>query len=100
MSTKTLEATAQALVANGKGILAVDETFSAIEARFKKINLASTEETRRAYREMLFTTRGLGEFVSGVILFDEMLRRATSDGTPIPKVLEDRGMIPGIKFDK
>ena len=69
MSTKTLEATAQALVANGKGILAADETFSTIEERFNKINLESTEETRRVYREMLFTTRGLGEFVSGVILF-------------------------------
>ena len=84
MSTKTLEATAQALVANGKGILAADEAFSTIEERFKKIDLESTEETRRAYREMLFTTRGLGEFVSGVILFDEMLRQATSGETPIP----------------
>jgi fructose-bisphosphate aldolase class I len=100
VSTKTLEATAQALVANGKGILATDETFSTIEERFKKINLESTEETRCVYREMLLTTRGLGEFVSGVILFDEMLRQATRDGTPIPKLLEDRGMIPGIKVDK
>jgi fructose-bisphosphate aldolase class I len=100
VSTKTLDATAQALVANGKGILAADETLSTIEVRFKKINLSSTEETRRAYRKMLFTTPGLGEFVSGVILTDDTLRQATSDGIPIPKLLEDGGMIPGIKVDK
>lgn len=99
VNTRTLEATAQALVANSKGILAADERFSIIEERFKRIHLESTEETRRAYREMLFTTHGLGQFVSGVILVDDMLRQASSAGTPIPELLEHAGMIPGISVD-
>jgi fructose-bisphosphate aldolase class I len=95
-----LEATARALVAPGKGILAADESFPTIEKRFKKIEVESTEENRRAYREMLFTTPGLGDHISGVILFDETIRQATADGTPFPKVLENAGVIPGIKVDK
>jgi fructose-bisphosphate aldolase class I len=100
MNTQELASTAQALVARGKGILAADESFPTIAKRFKKINLESTEETRRSYREMLFTTKGIGEFVSGVILFDETIRQATADGTPFTKVLESEGIIPGIKVDK
>ncbi len=100
MRTKNLEATARALVAKGKGILAADESFPTIEKRFKKINLPSTEETRQSYREMLFTTKGLGDFVSGVILFDETIRQGTSGRTPFTTVLEREGIIPGIKVDK
>jgi len=94
-----LEATAQALVAERKGILAADESFPTIEKRFKSISIESTEENRRAYRDMLFTTPGLEEFISGVILFDETLRQAASDGTGFAEVLSSRGMVPGIKVD-
>jgi fructose-bisphosphate aldolase class I len=99
MTQPDLTATAQALVAPGKGILAADESFGTIEKRFKSINLQSTEDHRRAYREMLFTTKGVGEFISGVILFDETIRQKTSGGIPLPKVLEKAGVIPGIKVD-
>lgn len=94
-----LTKTARALVAKGKGILAADESFGTIAKRFKKIKVESTENTRRDYREMLFTTEGLGEFVSGVILFDETIRQRTRIGTPFTKVLEREGIIPGIKVD-
>ena len=100
MNVAELERTARALVAPGKGILAADESFGTIEKRFKSINVESTEENRRAYREMLFTTRGAGEFVSGVILFDETIRQSTADGKPFTAVLEEEGIIPGIKVDK
>ena len=95
-----LAATAQALVAKGKGILAADESFPTIAKRFKKINLESTEKTRRSYRQMFFTTKGIGDFVSGVILFDETIRQATTDGTPFTEVLESEGIVPGIKVDR
>jgi fructose-bisphosphate aldolase class I len=95
-----LEETARALVAPGKGILAADESHGTIKKRFDSINLESTEENRRSYREMLFTTPGLGEHISGVILFDETIRQGLTDGTPFTKVLEQGGMIPGIKVDK
>ena len=95
-----LEHTAQALVAEGKGILAADESDGTIKKRFDSIDVESTEENRRAYRELLFTTEGVEEFISGVILFDETLRQNGSDGTPFPKLLESRGIIPGIKVDK
>jgi fructose-bisphosphate aldolase class I len=94
-----LEATARALVAPGKGILAADESFPTIEKRFKTLEIESTEDNRRAYREMLFTTPGIGDHISGVILFDETIRQSASDGTPLPKVLERAGVIPGIKVD-
>ena len=100
MPEETLEATAQALVAPGKGILAADESTGTIEKRLKSIDVESTEETRRAYREMLFTTPGLGDHISGVILYDETIRQSTRDGVPFTKVLEDAGAIPGIKVDK
>jgi fructose-bisphosphate aldolase, class I len=95
-----LEAVARAIVAPGKGILAADESHGTIEKRFKSIDVESTEENRRSYREMLFTTPGIGDHVSGVILFDETIRQATADGTPFTRVLENAGVIPGIKVDK
>ena len=99
MDTQQLVSTARALVAKGKGILAADESFGTIEKRFKKLGITSTEENRRAYRDMLLTTEGVGEYVSGVILFDETIRQGTKDGTPFVKVLEHQGIIPGIKVD-
>jgi fructose-bisphosphate aldolase class I len=99
MDGETLEATARALVADGKGILAADESDSTIKKRFDSIGLESTEENRRAYRDMLFTTPGVEEYISGVILFDETIRQSASDGTPFPQLLESRGVIPGIKVD-
>src|SRR6266566_3795525 len=95
-----LHETAKALVAEGKGILAADESTSTIKKRFDSIDLESTEDNRRAYRELLFTTAGVEEYISGVILFDETIRQSAADGTPFPKVLESRGIIPGIKVDK
>ena len=99
MATNDLEATARELVAPGKGILAADESMPTIEKRFTSIGLESTEEHRRAYRDMLFTTPGLGDHISGVILFDETIRQGTKDGTPFTEVLEKQGIIPGIKVD-
>ncbi len=95
-----LHETAKALVAEGKGILAADESDRTIEKRFDSIGVESTEENRRAYRELLFTTEGVEEYISGVILFDETIRQSASDGTPFTKLLESRGIIPGIKVDK
>jgi fructose-bisphosphate aldolase class I len=94
------EATIQALLAAGKGILAADESFPTIEKRFKELGMVSNEENRRAYRELLFTTHGLGEFISGVILFDETIRQRTSSGALMPELLAAQGIIPGIKVDK
>ncbi len=95
-----LEATARAMVAPGKGILAADESSPTIKKRFDSIQVESTEENRRAYREMLFVTTGAEKLISGVILFDETIRQSATDGTPFPKLLEKRGIIPGIKVDK
>jgi fructose-bisphosphate aldolase class I len=95
-----LEQTAKALVAEGKGILAADESDGTIKKRFDSIGVESTEDNRRAYRELLFRTEGAEEFISGVILFDETIRQSAGDGTPFPKLLESRGVIPGIKVDK
>ena len=95
-----LESTARALVASGKGILAADESSSTIAKRLSSIDVESTEDNRRAYRNMLFTTEGLQEFISGVILFDETIRQASDDGVAFPKLLADKGMVPGIKVDK
>ncbi len=100
MKTETLESVAKKLVAPGKGILAADESSGTIEKRLKTINVPSTEENRRAYREILFTTAGAGEFISGVILFDETIRQKTRDGRSFVKALEEQGIIPGIKVDK
>ena len=95
-----LEHTARALVAPGKGILAADESDGTIKKRFDSISVESTEENRRAYRDMLFTTPGVEEFISGVILYDETIRQAADDGTPFAELLTQRGMIPGIKVDR
>jgi fructose-bisphosphate aldolase class I len=99
MTADELATTATALVAPGKGILAADESSGTIKKRFDSIRVESTEEHRRAYRELLFTTEGAGEFISGVILYDETIRQQAADGTPLPKVLEGQGIIPGIKVD-
>jgi fructose-bisphosphate aldolase class I len=95
-----LESTAKALVAEGKGILAADESDGTIKKRFDSIGIESTEENRRAYRDLLFTTEGVEDYISGVILFDETIRQSGADGTPFPKLLESKGIIPGIKVDK
>jgi fructose-bisphosphate aldolase class I len=95
-----LEQTARALVAEGKGILAADESSGTIKKRFDSIGLESTEENRRAYRDLLFTTEGAEDYISGVILFDETIRQSSADGTPFPQLLESKGVIPGIKVDK
>jgi fructose-bisphosphate aldolase class I len=100
MTQNTLEATARALVAPGRGILAADESDGTIKKRFDKMAIPNTEENRRAYRDMLFTTKGAEEFISGVILFDETIRQRAADGTPFSDVLDRRGIIPGIKVDK
>src|SRR5262245_28678700 len=94
-----LEATARALVADGKGILAADESDGTIKKRFDSIGIESTEDNRRGYRDMLFTTPGVEEYISGVILFDETIRQRAHDGTPFPELLASRGIIPGIKVD-
>src|SRR5512132_2841124 len=91
--------TAGELVAPGKGILAADEATGTSKKRFDQIGVESTEENRRPYRQMLFTTPGIGDHISGVILYDETIRQAADDGTPFVEVLEKRGMIPGIKVD-
>src|SRR5262249_8927372 len=95
----SMRATARELVAPGKGILAADESTGTIKKRFDQIGIGSTEDSRRHYRQMLFTTPGLGEHISGVILFDETIRQSTDDGIPFVKVLEAAGSIPGIKVD-
>jgi fructose-bisphosphate aldolase, class I len=100
MSLKELETVARAMVAKGKGILAADESSGTIKRRFDSIKIESNEDTRRAYREMLLTTKGLEEAISGVILFDETIRTAISDDTPFPQVLSKKGIMPGIKVDK
>lgn len=97
---RTLAETARALVAPRKGILAADESSGTIKKRFDSIGVESTEDRRRFYREMLFTTEGHEEFVSGVILFDETIRQSASDGRTLVQVLTDAGVIPGIKVDK
>jgi fructose-bisphosphate aldolase, class I len=97
---REMEATARLLVAPGKGILAADESTGTIEKRFGTIGVESTPEARRAYRQLLFTTPGLGRHISGVILFDETIRQASDDGAPFVEILARRGMMPGIKVDR
>jgi len=101
MSTfEELQATIAGMVQKGKGILAADESHPTMAKRFKPIDVESTEENRRAYRALLFTTPGLSEFISGVILFEETLDQLSDDGTPLPEVLSQQGIVPGIKVDK
>lgn len=99
MQNQSLEAIAQSLVATAKGILAADESTGTIKKRFDKIGVESTEETRQAYRELLFTAPETEQYISGVILYDETIRQSSKDGVPFPKVLSDRGIISGIKVD-
>jgi fructose-bisphosphate aldolase class I len=100
MSKEELEKVARAMVARGKGILAADESMGTIKRRFDSINIESNETNRQAYRDMLFTTPGLEESISGVILFDETIRTKAKDGTPFPQLLSKKGILPGIKVDK
>src|SRR5690606_13988447 len=90
----------RSLVATGKGILAADESTGTIAKRLDAVGVASTESLRREYREVLFTAPGLGEFISGVILYDETLRQSGRDGTPFPELLRAQGILPGIKVDR
>ncbi len=98
--SQNLSETASALVADGKGILAADESSPTIKKRFDSIGVESTEENRRDYRTMLFSTPEAGSHISGVILFDETIRQKSADGTPLVEVIRSGGMIPGIKVDK
>lgn len=100
MSIEQLEDIAQALVAEGKGIIAIDESTNTIKRRFEAVGIENTEEHRRAYREMLLTTPKLGEHISGAILFDETLRQSTKAGVAFAQVMRDAGILPGIKVDK
>ena len=99
MTNRAMQDTARALVAPGKGILAADESTPTMAKRLASIGVESTEPVRRAFREILFTTGGLSDFISGVILFDETLRQRAADGRPFPQVLIEAGLIPGIKVD-
>ncbi|MDX2313364.1 MAG: fructose-bisphosphate aldolase class I [Gammaproteobacteria bacterium] len=99
MSSQSIEAIANGMVAEGKGILAIDESSPTIKKRFDSIGAECTEETRRAYRELLIGGDGINEFISGMILYDETIRQSASDGTPFPELLASRGIMPGIKVD-
>ena len=99
MDKSLLAKTAAAMVARGKGVLAADESSGTCETRFKTINTPCTEENRRAYRGLLFTTPGVEQFISGVILFDETTRQKTDDGVLFPDYLAKKGILPGIKVD-
>jgi fructose-bisphosphate aldolase class I len=100
MDKQLLAKTAAAMVAKGKGILAADESSGTCEKRFKSVNVECTEETRRAYRNLLFSTPGVEQHLSGVILFDETARQKAGDGSLIPQYLSKKGILPGIKVDK
>ena len=100
MSIEQLAEIARAMVAPGKGIIAIDESNSTIAKRFAGVGIENSEEHRRAYRELLLTTPNLNQHISGAILFDETLRQSTKDGVPFAKVMMDNGIIPGIKVDK
>ena len=100
MNLEELNRTARALVDNSRGILAADESSPTIKKRFDSIQVESTEESRRAYRDMLFTAPGVESTISGVILYEETLFQSSADGTPFPKLLASRNIIPGIKVDK
>ena len=99
MDIQVLKQTAKAMVASGKGIIAADESAGTCKKRFDSVGLESTEETRRAYRTMMFEAPGIEEYISGVILYDETIRQKGSDGTPVPELLSKKGILPGIKVD-
>jgi fructose-bisphosphate aldolase class I len=100
MDKQLLSKTAAAMVAKGKGVLAADESSGTCEKRFKSVNVECTEENRRTYRNLLFSTPGVEQYLSGVILFDETARQKANDGTPMPQYLAKKGILPGIKVDK
>lgn len=100
MSIEQLESIAQAMVAPGKGIIAIDESNNTIKKRFDAVGVPNTEENRRAYREMLLTTPGLNQHISGAILYDETIRQSTKAGVPFTKLMLDAGILPGIKVDR
>ncbi|MEA2069304.1 MAG: class I fructose-bisphosphate aldolase [Verrucomicrobiota bacterium] len=100
MNNDKLKSVAKAIVTKHKGVLAADESNPTIKKRFDSVNIESSEETRRRYREILFTTERIERYIGGVILFDETLRQSTQDGTPFAKLLSSRGIVPGIKVDK
>jgi fructose-bisphosphate aldolase class I len=100
MTNTDLDAIARKMVAPGKGILAADESTGTIAKRLASIDVENSEENRRAYREILFSTEGAGNYISGAILFDETLRQSTSDGTSFTKLMQAHGTLPGIKVDK
>src|SRR5437588_11714707 len=99
MSDTDLAAIAKQMVASGRGILAADESTGTIGKRFGALDIESTEETRRSYRHTLLATPGLEDYISGVIMYDETIRQSADDGTPFPKMLEQKGILPGIKVD-
>ena len=99
MNLALLQQTAKAMVAPGKGILAIDESLGTSEKRFIKVSVPHTEENRRAYRELLITAPGIEQYISGMILFDETIRQKTGNGVPFPQALRQRGILPGIKVD-
>ena len=99
MTTQSLETIARAMAAPGKGILAADESTGTIEKRLKSIQVENTEDNRRAYRDMLFSAKGLGQYISGVILYDETIRQKGVSGTPFVELLAKNGILPGIKVD-
>jgi len=100
MNIDELKSVANAIVAPQKGVLAADESNPTIKKRFDSVQVESSEENRRRYREILFTADGIERYVGGVILYDETLRQGTRDGVPFPRLLADRGIIPGIKVDQ
>lgn len=100
MDIDTLRSAAKAIVANARGVLAADESSPTIKKRFDSVGVESTEENRRRYREILFTTEGIERHIGGVILYEETLRQCTRDGVPFPGLLAARGIVPGIKVDK
>ena len=99
MNAQGLISTARSLVADDKGLLAMDESNPTCNKRFAKLGIPQTEKTRRDWRELIVTTPGLGESISGAILYDETIRQKKKDGTPFVQVLTEAGIIPGIKVD-
>lgn len=99
MTSRDLESVTQALVAEGKGILAADETIATLTKRFDSLGVRSTEQSRRTYREMLFTVPGAAEFISGAIMYDETIRQKSTGGAPLVEILSAQGILPGIKVD-
>ena len=100
MNLELLESAALQMVSANKGLLAADESTGTISKRLASVGLASTEESRRDYREMLFRTEGLGQYISGAILYDETIRQESKNGIPLTRLLIDQGILPGIKVDK